>query len=355
MIEFQTLISESEDNEIRQLLLVFDNEKNSYERFSENLTKVNIQEFAEIHVVFENKLAQLEGWKQKFFHNSKEYLGENLLRNIFHITRHMAQNDGEPPKWFDFEQRQDHDLDAIARQVIEDDLGSTSENQKLKAEYERTKRYWNVIYHNFHRFKEQYNACKENILNPPEPQQPDKPVEPDDNQISKEIKEQVKKRDNYRCLCCGENKPNLLQIDHSKPKYYGGSDLIDNLQTLCNICNKTKGIETIDFRIHKTSLKEPPSKFPALEMPNPTQAGDRQGASQFCKNKSTRKRLKGIVEVSTAMFKHLRNICFMPLGCGNFQAAVNLLNCRFDGSRANRTNAFLLIVVVINNSMAMDF
>jgi len=50
--------------------------------------------------------------KQDFFKNPEEFLGENLLRNIFHIARHIAQNNEKPPKWFDFEQRQAHDLDV---------------------------------------------------------------------------------------------------------------------------------------------------------------------------------------------------------------------------------------------------
>jgi primosomal protein N'' len=71
-------------------LLVFDNEKESYERFIQNLIKQNIKDFAEIDVSFEDKLDQLEEWEQEYFKNSKEYIGENLLRNIFHIARHSS-------------------------------------------------------------------------------------------------------------------------------------------------------------------------------------------------------------------------------------------------------------------------
>lgn len=261
LLQFQTSISKSEDDEIRQLLLVFDNEKESYENFIQSLTTVDIQDFAEIDVSFEAKFSQLEAWKQEFFKNSEEFLGENLLRNIFHIARHIAQDDGEPPKWFDFEQRQAHDLDALAQKFINDDLGPQTLNQQLIAEYEKKERYWNVIYHNYLRFKEQYDSCENRILNPPEPQLPDIPPPLPDDELSEEIKRQVKERDGKRCLCCGESNSRSLQVDHIKPRYYGGNDSLNNLQTLCGTCNQIKETREIDFRIHQTCLTVPPSKY----------------------------------------------------------------------------------------------
>ncbi len=258
LLEFQTLVSESEDNEVRQLLLVFDNEKESYERFIQNLIKQNIEHFAEIDVSFEDKLNQLEEWKQEYFKNSEEYICGNLLRNIFHIARHVAQNDGEQPRWFDFDERENHNLDELARKFIEADLGSKAKNEQLKAEYEKIDRYWNVIYSNYNRFKEQYDSCENRILNPPpEPPQPPRD-DPKKDEPTEETRRRVKRRDGKRCLCCGEKNSRLLQVDHIKPRYYGGDHSLDNLQTLCSQCNQIKGTETIDFRIHKTPLTAAP-------------------------------------------------------------------------------------------------
>ena len=72
-------------------------------------------------------------------------------------------------------------------------------------------------------------------------------------------KEKIKNRDGYRCLCCGEDKKSILQVDHIKPKYYEVDNSEDNLQTLCKICNIIKSTETIDFR--KTSTQIDNSTF----------------------------------------------------------------------------------------------
>jgi hypothetical protein len=284
LLEFQTLVSESEDNEVRQLLLVFDNEKESYEGFIQNLTQQNIEHFAEIDVSFDNKLNQLEEWKQEYFKNSEEYIGANLIRNIFHIARHVAQNNGKQPKWFDFDERKNHDLDEIARKFIKDDIGSKTKNDQLKAEYEKTDRYWNVIYFNYNRFKEQYDACENRILNPPrEIKLPngEKEIEDDEIEPSEETKRLVKERDGKRCLCCGEQNSRLLQVDHIKPKYYGGDHSLDNLQTLCITCNRTKNIQEIDFRKHETILKAPASEFLKLDLQKIEQAAEVQQWQKF--------------------------------------------------------------------------
>ncbi len=54
----------------------------------------------------------------------------------------------------------------------------------------------------------------------------------------------VLKRDNFTCRACGANPPAkpglLLQVDHIIPWSNGGETIEDNLQTLCEACNRGK-------------------------------------------------------------------------------------------------------------------
>jgi hypothetical protein len=59
--------------------------------------------------------------------------------------------------------------------------------------------------------------------------------------ISGPLRHEVFKRDRYRCCDCGATKDeNTLEIDHIIPKSQGGKDVLDNLQTLCKTCNRSK-------------------------------------------------------------------------------------------------------------------
>jgi hypothetical protein len=50
----------------------------------------------------------------------------------------------------------------------------------------------------------------------------------------------VIKRDTYRCRMCNRSGVEL-EVDHIVPVSHGGSDRLDNLQTLCRDCNRGKG------------------------------------------------------------------------------------------------------------------
>lgn len=67
-------------------------------------------------------------------------------------------------------------------------------------------------------------------------------IEGPDRQRSKippVVRGEVYARDGFACLHCGA-KTNLT-LDHIHPWSLGGSDEIDNLQTLCRPCNSRKG------------------------------------------------------------------------------------------------------------------
>lgn len=60
--------------------------------------------------------------------------------------------------------------------------------------------------------------------------------------VPKGLRHEVFKRDNYTCVECGAKKSDgaTLHVDHIIPVSKGGSDELDNLQTLCSECNLNK-------------------------------------------------------------------------------------------------------------------
>lgn len=59
--------------------------------------------------------------------------------------------------------------------------------------------------------------------------------------ISKGIRFDVFRRDNFTCQYCGRRPPEVqLEIDHKVPKAHGGSNSIENLVTACSDCNRGK-------------------------------------------------------------------------------------------------------------------
>jgi hypothetical protein len=61
------------------------------------------------------------------------------------------------------------------------------------------------------------------------------------SRISEDIMSMVKIRDNCRCRACGMADPDNLHVDHIIPRSLGGDDRLNNLQTLCGVCNNIKG------------------------------------------------------------------------------------------------------------------
>lgn len=56
--------------------------------------------------------------------------------------------------------------------------------------------------------------------------------------LSKRTKKQVLERDGGCCQTCGRQDD--LCVDHKHPERHGGTDELDNLQTLCRSCNSRK-------------------------------------------------------------------------------------------------------------------
>lgn len=59
--------------------------------------------------------------------------------------------------------------------------------------------------------------------------------------IGSKMRFEILKRDNFTCLYCGRNPPEVkLHVDHIIPKAQGGKDVPENLKTACQDCNLGK-------------------------------------------------------------------------------------------------------------------
>ena len=67
--------------------------------------------------------------------------------------------------------------------------------------------------------------------------------------IEHRLRHEVFKRNEYKCVECGKGKKETtLHVDHIIPVTRGGSDELDNLQTLCEACNLAKSDKIWDMK-----------------------------------------------------------------------------------------------------------
>lgn len=89
--------------------------------------------------------------------------------------------------------------------------------------------------------------------------------------ISKKLRFEVFKRDNFTCQYCGRMAPDVvLEVDHINPVANGGKNDILNLITSCHDCNIGKGKRVIsennELKKQQAQLKELSEKREQLEM-----------------------------------------------------------------------------------------
>jgi len=88
-----------------------------------------------------------------------------------------------------------------------------------------------------------------------------------------EVKEAIFKRDGYRCVVCGKGRSDGVEIcaDHIRPKDKGGTNTIDNGQTLCmqhNLIKKnysqTEAGKKYFIKLYKQAVTKKDSKMIAF-------------------------------------------------------------------------------------------
>jgi ATP-dependent helicase IRC3 len=278
----------SEDIEQRTpLVMVTDVLRPAYERFVTHLTSaVRTTELEQL----QTDDLTLDEVRDLLMHWATVGCGDDVpdqsrLIDLLHLARHIAQN-GMAPHFFEFSQREEHDLDALAQRSIEQNQGPTATRDALRLEFDRADRFWRALYPTFDLFWRHFLLSQQRLLSandaPTAPRSsraasvtttPAAPREPDDA-----IKRAVRARDGHRCLCCGSTK--RLQTDHVMPSYLGGPHTLENLQTLCASCNNNKNVNEFNFRRHTSPLNEP-QPFILQTIPKSLDAGEMEEWQQF--------------------------------------------------------------------------
>ena len=267
-VVFDVLSTKSDDIEpCDQLVMVFDDERKGFENLIAELLKNAPQVFGEESARFDQQKSKLDAIRARFF-DGVARAEADMLFEIFNVARHIGQGHGAP-EFFSFDVRDEHDLDAVATRFISRDLGPKVIQDELRCEFERKDRFWRALFPRFEQFQSYHSACQARLLTEGQgnelvvtPQLGNVPtfLEPDED-----VKEQVRRRDGDCCLACGATR--YLQVDHILPAYRGGPGQMDNLQTLCKICNSRKGTRTLRFTMQQTTLSAPPKALEYFDEP----------------------------------------------------------------------------------------
>lgn len=249
-----------------EFAMVLEHTKSNFETFIDEISNNLSDEWSKEYLQDEWMMTEASKWVDKYFDKENDNIGNNLNIDLIKLARHVAQNHTKPV-YHSFDERENYDLDKLAEELIL--KNDYEQHDILQNEFNKQNSLWKTFYKTYGRFKTAFDAAKNRIMNqrienkrdvePPSPK-PDELILPDITELTEEQKEEVKKRDGYICLACGISKGQgvKLQIDHIMPKRHGGETSLNNSQTLCNICNKKKGDDDIDFRNHSTLLLSSP-------------------------------------------------------------------------------------------------
>ena len=130
-VEYQAQVEGIDDLEpVRELVMVFEREQDCYQKYVEYVARTTMKAFEPEGVTLADVEENVVGWRDKFFPEREQHFGTNLLDDLFRIARHKAQN-GVVPKFFEFEERDRHNLDAIAEEFVKKDLGPLATDEAL--------------------------------------------------------------------------------------------------------------------------------------------------------------------------------------------------------------------------------
>lgn len=261
--------SQSDMEEIQsftEFVMVYEDTRACYKSFIHDVSSRLPPEWGKERLLMKEVEEQVEGWIASYFRGGVDHVGSSLDLDLFRVARHLAQNES-PPAYYSFSERDTHDLDQIARDVIKYKLDPLAREQLLQRTYSKPGSLWKTFYKTPDRFKAAYFGAEQRQIaialgtaevdsqSPPQERTSNSGSEP-----TQAVKHQVFERDNYTCQACGAQGMKFrLQADHIVPVKMRGEADLNNLQTLCAICNNKKMINEINFKNHITQLRGPKS------------------------------------------------------------------------------------------------
>jgi len=271
---YKTEITYAEDDEsqdtmetVTEFVMVYEHTQKRFQDFIKFIDKAYLkEEWAKEHLEYEWIESQIKSWITIYFDNGSDNIGEKLSSSVAKIVRHIAQNESVP-HYYPFEDRELYNVDSIAEKIVNDNLSYLDKNDYLTEEFSRSNSLWETFYRSFNHFESAVDASIRSYVrnlkskkNPPLTSVSNTPIMSVETkrELTTEEKKLIKNRDGNACLCCGASGKGVrLEVDHVFAFSLGGETTINNSQTLCNICNKFKNKNEIDFRSHKTPLKSP--------------------------------------------------------------------------------------------------
>jgi len=257
---------EEEINKFTEFVIVYQDMQQKFEKFIKEIPDRISPEWENESLTEEWMQPQVDRWIASYFNNDQDNKNKTLDLDLIRIARHIAQSE-KPPVFRTFEERDKHNLSKIAFDVVQKRMDSLTIDDFLLNEFKAPDKLWQLFYKDYNRFSSAFAAeisravhqikyNSEPKVNIPQPE-----ITETKRELTEEVKEQVLRRDNYTCLCCGKSRMKgkrvKLEVDHIVPFKFGGQTTLDNSQTLCSVCNKVKSINEINFRFHKTPLVSP--------------------------------------------------------------------------------------------------
>ena len=254
--------SSEEYNSVSKVVLVYNrNEEQFRSLIIAALTGIN-EELRKERIDEAVLSLECNRYLERFFPGCEDGEELGLASDIISILRHIGQNENEPV-FRSIDDREKYDLDSFAKECL--NLNQLQLHQALIVRYNEPGSFWKDFYPSFSHYQTAFQASLNRLLDiemyghvaeETIPLSRDR-IEYEDRELSEAEKEQVKKRDGYRCLSCGIERGRgiRLEIDHILPIKLGGRTTLDNSQTLCKYCNGYKGINEINFMITATGLK----------------------------------------------------------------------------------------------------